>query len=71
MSIFRPREQDCAPGHYRAADDSCRRCPCSGNEVSCELDDNGAVTCECRPNYGGSRCEIGGTCAAESAAQYR
>lgn len=56
--------ETCAPMHYRDVDDrsddrsgSCRRCPCSSNAESCELDSSRRVVCNCKPSFYGPRCD--------------
>lgn len=56
--------ESCAPMHYRDVDDraedrqgSCRRCPCSANAESCELDSSRRVVCNCKANFYGPRCD--------------
>ncbi|XP_073829721.1 terribly reduced optic lobes isoform X13 [Musca autumnalis] len=50
--------ESCAPLHYRQSDGSCRRCPCQDDATqACSLDERGYVKCQCRPGYGGDRCQ--------------
>lgn len=56
--------ETCAPMFYRDIDDrsedrsgSCRRCPCSANAESCELDSRRAVVCNCKQSFYGPRCD--------------
>ncbi|XP_031342212.1 basement membrane-specific heparan sulfate proteoglycan core protein isoform X8 [Photinus pyralis] len=53
----------CAPGYYRDINDlqagplgSCTKCPCSGNEESCNLGPDNRVVCHCLPGYTGPTC---------------
>lgn len=56
--------ETCAPMFYRDIDDrsvdrsgSCRRCPCSANAESCELDSSRRVVCNCKQSFYGPRCD--------------
>lgn len=56
--------ETCGNMFYRDVDDrtdvragSCRRCPCSSNAESCELDSSRGVVCNCKPSFYGPRCE--------------
>ncbi|KAF5283747.1 hypothetical protein FQR65_LT02641 [Abscondita terminalis] len=56
--------ESCATGYYRDVNDlqagplgSCTKCPCSGNEESCNLGPDQRVICYCLPGYYGSACE--------------
>ncbi|KAK4879912.1 hypothetical protein RN001_008058 [Aquatica leii] len=55
--------ESCAAGYYRDINDlqtgplgSCTRCPCNGNEESCNLGPDNRVVCHCLPGYYGSSC---------------
>lgn len=56
--------ESCDTLYYRDVDDrskalagACRRCPCSQNAESCELDSSRRVICNCKPSYYGDRCD--------------
>ncbi|XP_060518138.1 basement membrane-specific heparan sulfate proteoglycan core protein isoform X3 [Cylas formicarius] len=57
--------ESCASGYYKDLSfsdtsplGSCRRCPCSNHEESCQLDNSQRVICNCLPGYSGRNCEL-------------
>ncbi|XP_065366162.1 basement membrane-specific heparan sulfate proteoglycan core protein isoform X5 [Calliphora vicina] len=50
--------ESCSPMHYRDNSGNCLVCPCQDDSTnSCSLDERGYVRCQCKPGYGGDRCQ--------------
>ena len=55
--------ENCKRGYFRNKSDRsqsylgiCEKCPCSNNEISCDLNRYGQVTCHCHQGYTGPDC---------------